>query len=32
LDQVLLKGAYLLVGATKVKGGTGGPSRVIAIF
>ena len=32
LDQVPAKGAYLLVGGPKVKGGTGGPSRVIALF
>jgi hypothetical protein len=32
LDQVPAKGAYLLVGGPKVMGGTGGPSRVIAMF
>ncbi|MBV8337662.1 MAG: cyclase family protein [Alphaproteobacteria bacterium] len=32
LDQVPAKGAYLLVGGPKVKGGTGGPSRVVAFF
>ena len=32
LDQVPANGAYLLVGGPKVKRGTGGPSRVIALF
>jgi kynurenine formamidase len=32
LDQVPAKGAHLVVGGPKVKGGTGGPSRVIALI
>jgi kynurenine formamidase len=32
LDQVPPKASYLLVGGSKVKGGTGGPSRVVAMF
>ena len=32
LDQVPAKGAYILVGGPKVKAGTGGPSRVVALF
>lgn len=31
LDQLPAKGATLIVGAPKVRGGTGGPSRVIAL-
>lgn len=32
LDKVPASGAQIIVGAPKVKGGTGGPSRVIALF
>ena len=31
LDQLPAKGATLIVGAPKVRGGTGGPSRVLAL-
>ncbi len=31
LDQLPEKGATLIVGAPKVKGGTGGPARVFAL-
>ncbi|MBD9372864.1 cyclase family protein [Rhizobium sp. ARZ01] len=31
LDKVPVKGATLVVGAPKVRGGTGGPSRVLAL-
>ena len=31
LDTVPVKGAYLVLGGPKVKGATGGPSRVLAL-
>ena len=31
LDALLAKGAILVLGGPKVRGGTGGPSRVIAL-
>ena len=31
LDQVSAKGAHLVLGGPKVKGGTSGPSRAIAL-
>ena len=31
LDQLPANGATLIVGAPKVRGGTGGPSRVLAL-
>ena len=32
LDQVPATGAHLIVGAPKIKGASGGPSRIIAVF